>query len=74
MPPPTVKKGAILPFYPSEVAEAMIVVYDLRDPDTWERAHRERRAWGGEYSEIHALDNDHVVIEFRPGGALEASA
>jgi hypothetical protein len=49
-------------------------VYDLRDPDAWERAGRERAAWGRMWTEIHTLDNDHVIIEFKPGGALEASA
>lgn len=64
-------KGVLVPFYPKDVPEAMIVVYDLRDPAQWTGARRDREAWGRERSEIHALDNDHVLIEFRPGGALE---
>ena len=51
-----------------------LVVYDLRDPETWERARREREAWGRKLAEIHALDNDHVVIEYKAGGARELSA
>ena len=53
---------------------AVVKVYDLRDPEAWERAGREHAAWGRERSEIHRLDNDHVIIEFKPGGALEALA
>lgn len=63
-----------MPFYPKDVPQGMIVVYDLRDPDQWAGARRDREAWGRERSEIYALDNDHVAVEFRPGGALEASA
>jgi hypothetical protein len=54
--------------------EATLVLYDLRDPEVWERAGRERRAWGRERTEIHGLDNDHVIIVFRAGGALELPA
>lgn len=51
-----------------------LVIYDLRVPEAWERAGRDRKAWGQEYAVIHTIDNDHVVIEFRPGGALGVSA
>lgn len=54
--------------------ESTLVIYDLRDPVAWERAGRDRHVWGRELSEIYDLDNDHVVIEFKAGGALEASA
>jgi hypothetical protein len=60
-----------LPFYPTNTNEAIVVLYDLTDPGAWERAGRERRTWGRERTAIHGLDNDHVVIEFKPGGALE---
>ena len=59
-----------MPVYPNDVPEGMIVVYDLRDPAQWTGARRNREAWGRETSEIHTLDNHHVAIEFRPGGAL----
>lgn len=49
-------------------------LYDLPDPEAWERAGRERAAWGRERSAIYCLDNDHIVIEFKPGGALEAAS
>lgn len=52
----------------------ILKVYDLRDPHAWMRAGQERSAWGRYRTEIHRLDNDHVVIEYKPGGALEASA
>jgi hypothetical protein len=44
----------------------MIVVYDLRDPDAWQAAHRHRRAWGRRQTDIHALGYDHVALVFRP--------
>lgn len=54
--------------------DGTLVVYDLRDPAQWTGARRDREAWGRERAEIHALDNDHIIIEYKPGGALEASA
>ncbi len=64
----------MLPDARAEHIGAVVKVYDLRDPDAWERAGRERAAWGRQWTEIHTLDNEHVIIEFKPGGALEASA
>lgn len=52
----------------------VLVVYDLRDPDAWQRAHDELEVWGREMAKIHALGLNHIVIEFLPGGALGASA
>lgn len=49
--------------------QGLLVVYDLADPEAWDRAGQERRAWGVEFADVHALDNDHVAIVFRPGGA-----
>jgi hypothetical protein len=63
-----------LPFYPTNTDEAIVVLYDLRDPDAWERAGRERRAWGCEFTEVHTLTNDVIAVEFKPGGALEVPA
>ena len=63
-----------MPFYPNERVEAIAVVYDLRDPAQWTAAGEERRAWGRERTEIHVLTNDHIIIEYKAGGALEASA
>lgn len=54
--------------------ESTLVVYDLRDAEAWARAGRECRAWGLGMIEIHELDLDHVLIEFKAGGALEKSA
>jgi hypothetical protein len=51
-----------------------IGVYDLRDADQWEQAREDRERWGRSRSEVHALDTDHIAIEFKPGGTLEASA
>jgi hypothetical protein len=44
----------------------VIVVYDLRDPDQWQAAHRHRGLWGKLYTDIHALDYDHIALVFRP--------
>lgn len=59
--------------YPMQTASTM-VVYDLRDPEAWMRAHRERAAWGKNYTAVHILGPDHIILEFMAGGALEASA
>jgi hypothetical protein len=64
----------MLPEAHPERIGAVVKVYDLRDPDAWERASRERGAWGRQWTEIHRLDNNHVAIEFKPGCALEVSA
>jgi hypothetical protein len=50
------------------------VVYDLRDPDQWERTRDDRDTWGRGLSEVHSLDLDHVVIVFYPGGAGSRAA
>ena len=54
--------------------EGVLVLYDLRDTSQWNAAGEERKAWGCERTVIHTLDNDHIAIEYQPGGALEASA
>jgi hypothetical protein len=48
------------------VSDVVIVVYDLRDPDQWQAAHRHRAFWGRLYTDIHALGYDHVALVFRP--------
>jgi hypothetical protein len=45
-----------------------IVVYDLRDPDQWQAAHRHRAFWGKLYTDIHALGYDHIALVFRSAG------
>jgi hypothetical protein len=44
----------------------LLVAYDLRDPDAWQAAHRHRASWGRLYTDIVALDLDHVALVFRP--------
>ena len=63
---PTPREGS----YRTE-EQCTLVLYDLRDPEVWEKAGRERRAWGRSRTVIHVLDDDHVAIEFKPGEALE---
>jgi hypothetical protein len=51
-----------------------VEVYDLRDADTCARARTDLDAWGRQWTEIYILDNDHVAIEFKARGALEAAS
>ena len=44
----------------------VIVVYDLRDPDARQAAHRHRSFWGKLYTDVHALDDHRVLLVFRP--------
>jgi hypothetical protein len=44
----------------------LVRVYDLRDPAARQASHRHRGFWGKLYTEIHALDSDHVALVFRP--------
>jgi DMSO/TMAO reductase YedYZ molybdopterin-dependent catalytic subunit len=48
--------------------ETLAIVYDLRDPGAWRAARRHRRLWGQLYTDIHALDADHIALVFRSGG------
>ena len=48
--------------------EAFAIVYDLRDPNAWQVAHRHRGFWGKLYTDIHILDADHIALVFRPAG------
>ena len=50
------------------VSDAVIVVYDLRAPVQWQAARRHRCLWGRLYTDIHALDYDHIALVFRSGG------
>ena len=61
----------MIPEYGSERAGSLII-YDLRDADQWEQAASDWERWGRSRSEVHALDTDHIAIEFFPGAALEA--
>jgi hypothetical protein len=46
----------------------LVRVYDLRDPDAWQAAHRHRHYWGKLYTDIHALGTAHVAPVFRSAG------
>ena len=48
------------------VSDGVAIVYDLRDPDQWQAAHRHRAFWGKLYTDIHPLDLDRVALVFRP--------
>ena len=57
----TVNSTQLLPDIPD-----LLVVYDLRDDGAWQAAHRHRATWGRLYTDIVALDYDHVLLVFRP--------
>jgi hypothetical protein len=48
--------------------EAFAVVYDLRDAGGWRQAHLHRRLWGHRFTDYYVLDQDHILMVFRPGG------
>ena len=45
---------------------AFNILYDLRDPESWKRAHCHRNLWGKLYTDIHVIDNDHILLYFCP--------
>lgn len=51
--------------------EATMVVYNLGDPEAWERAGREIECWGKARTTIHALDSDRILVEYHAGGAAD---
>lgn len=48
-----------------------MVLYDLVDPQAWERAGREIQAWGKVHTTVCSLSSEHIIIEFRAGGARD---
>jgi hypothetical protein len=52
----------------------VLVVYDLRDPDQFKSARADIEAWGGKLTTTYALDCDHIVVAFDPGGGARAAA
>jgi hypothetical protein len=44
----------------------LVVLYDLRDPDAWQAAHRHRAWWGKLYTDIYDLGSDCIALVFRP--------
>ncbi len=54
-----------------ERANSLWIMYDLSDPNQFAQASEDRRAWGKRLTEVHELDNDHILIHFfHPGGAM----
>jgi hypothetical protein len=45
---------------------AVLVVYDLRDPLAWRAAHRHRNYWGKTHTRVYYLEENVVVLAFRP--------
>ena len=46
----------------------MLVLFDLRFPGTIDRLDRERAVWQAQ-NDIETLDEYHLVLLVRPGGA-----
>jgi hypothetical protein len=44
----------------------LAIVYDLREADAWREAHTHRAMWGRRYTDVYALDTDHIALVFRP--------
>jgi len=63
----------ILPEHGSD-RTGIVGVYDLRDPDQWEQARRDREQWGRSRSEIYALGTEHIAIVFKPASVLKDTA
>jgi hypothetical protein len=49
-----------------DLSPALIVVYDLRNSEAWEKACRHGRTWGRRFTHLHILDADHIALVFRP--------
>jgi hypothetical protein len=56
-----------------QVEDDPLVLYDLRYPKGWERAHEDLEAWGKYRTDIYRFGLDHVVLRFRPRGAREVA-
>ena len=44
----------------------LLVVYDIRDDDGWRTANRHRNYWGKTHTRVHYLEENVVVLAFRP--------
>jgi hypothetical protein len=44
----------------------LLAVYDLRDPDQWQAAHRHRNYWGKTHTRVHYLEENVIVLAFHP--------
>jgi hypothetical protein len=44
----------------------LLVVYDLRDDGAWRTANRHRNYWGKTHTHVHYLEENVVVLTFRP--------
>ena len=50
------------------------VLYDLQDPEAFEQARRDRKAWGREYTTLYSMGLDHVLVVFCLGRAESRTA
>ena len=50
------------------LSEGFAIIYDLQDAHAWRQAHAHRSLWGRRFCQHYVLDEDHLLIVFRPGG------
>jgi hypothetical protein len=48
------------------VNSGFAILYDLRAEEAWRKAHRDRAFWEVNYTDIYFLDDNRIVLFFRP--------
>jgi hypothetical protein len=48
------------------VLVTLLVAYDIQDTAGWETANRHRNFWGKTHTRVHYLEENVVVLVFRP--------
>jgi hypothetical protein len=48
-----------------DILKGLVVAYDLRD-DGWRTANRHRNYWGKTHTRVYYLEENVVVLAFRP--------
>ena len=48
------------------ISDGFAIIYDLQDAHAWHQAHAHRHLWGRRFCEHYVLDEDHLLIVFRP--------
>jgi len=46
--------------------DGFLAIYDIRDDDGWRTANRHRDYWGKTHTRVHYLEENVVVLAFRP--------
>jgi len=51
------------------ISDGFCIIYNLSCAHAWRQAHAHRHLWGRRFCEHYVLDEDRLLIVFRPGGA-----